>query len=111
MLGHNDIKTKELPVDLFAPIFESDAIMRINFSLSGICEGRTEAGDFIYVKGGYMSISKDSSPKTFSYPPGAYEGIELYIFRDALISDHPYFDLFGIMVEGLKDTYLSHSLH
>jgi len=110
MLGHNDIKTKELPVDLFAPIFETDAIMRINFSLSGICEVRTEAGDYIYVKGGYMSISIDPSPKTFSYPSGAYEGIELYIFRDALISDHPYFDLFGITVEGIKDTYLSHQL-
>ena len=110
MLGHNDIKTKELPVDLFAPIFETDAIMRINFSLSGICEVRTEAGDYIYVKGGYMSISRDSSPKTFSYPSGTYEGVELYIFRDALISDHPYFDLFGITVKDLKDTYLNHHL-
>jgi len=110
MLGHNDIKTKELPVDLFAPIFETDAIMRINFSLSGICEVRTEAGDYIYVKGGYMSISIDSSPKMFSYPSGSYEGIELYIFRDALISDHPYFDLFGITVKDLEDRYLSHQL-
>ena len=110
ILGHNDIKTKELPVDLFAPIFETDAIMRINFSLSGICEVRTEAGDYIYIKGGYMSISIDPSPKTFSYPSGTYEGIELYIFRDALISDHPYFDLFGITVEDLEDTYLNHQI-
>jgi len=110
MLGYNDIKTKELPNDLFAPIFDTDVIMRVNFTLSGVCEVRTEAGDYIYVKGGYMSISRDTSPKMFSYPAGAYEGIELYFFRDALQSDHPYFDLFDITVKDLEGTYLNHQL-
>ena len=57
-----------------------------------------------------MSISRDTSPKTFLYPSSNYEGVELYLFQDAFLSNHPFFDLFGITVQGLKDTYLKHQV-
>lgn len=110
MLGYNDIKTKELPQDLFAPIFDAQPVIRVNFSLSGVCEVRTEEGDYIYVKGGYMAISRDTSPKTFCYPTGNYEGIEIYLFEDALKPDHPFFDLFDISVSDFRKTYLIRQL-
>ena len=110
MLGYNDIKTKELPQDLFAPIFDTQPVIRVNFSLSGVCEVRTEEGDYIYVKGGYMAISRDTSPKTFCYPTGNYEGIEIYLFEDALKPDHPFFDLFDISVSDFRETYLIRQL-
>lgn len=108
LLGYNQIETRELPMAPFTPFFRSEIVMRVNFSLAGICEIRTKKGDYIYVKGGHVSISSDKAAKGFSYPTGFYTGIELYIQDEALKKLPDGFDPFGIDFGAIFSTYLRH---
>ncbi len=108
LLSYNEIKTKDIPSDSFAPLFTSKVFMRVNFSLVGICEVRMCGGNDIYVKGGTMAISRNDSPKTFSYPSDSYTGIELYVETEALDQMPEEFTRFGVHPEKIERLYLSH---
>lgn len=107
-LGYNQIETSELPLAPFSSFFRSPVVLRINFSLAGICEIRTKKGDYIYVKGGHMSIISDRAAKVFSYPTGFYAGIELYIQEEAMAKAPDGFDPFGIDFAAISSVYLRH---
>lgn len=107
LLGCNRIKTGDLPLEPFLPLFRGEIVLRINFSLDGICEVRTVGGEFIYVKGGYLSISRDRSAKAFRYPTASYTGIEIYIQSDAMEEPPDNLALFGIDLGGLREHYLA----
>lgn len=108
LLGFNQIKTRELP-----PAFPNVSLLtgrvayRINFSLEGICEIYTHAGNYIYFKGGCLALSKEGAVKPFSYPTNFYTGIEIYILEEALNANPETLTLLGIDLKRIYDRYLT----
>lgn len=108
LLGFNRIKTPELPpVFPNAALFTGRVVYRINFSLEGICEIYTHAGNYIYVKGGCVTLSRERAAKPFSYPTCFYTGIEIYILEEALDANPEPLTLFGIDLKRINDRYLT----
>ena len=108
LLGFNRIKTPELPpVFPNAALFTGRVVYRINFSLEGICEIYTHAGNYIYVKGGCVTLSRERAAKPFSYPTCFYTGIEIYILEEALDANPEPLTLFGIDLKRINERYLT----
>jgi len=74
-LAFNKIRATAIPG---GEVVESTGHLTINYCLDGICELLSESGRFVYLQGGDLSISNEASTSGFSYPSGAYDGLELF---------------------------------
>lgn len=82
------------------------SLFTINHTGSGICEMQTEDGNFIYVKGGTLCISRETARKQFRYPTGKYEGIEIYFLENCREDASSLLKEFGIDVDAILRRYL-----
>lgn len=59
-----------------------ESFITINHARSGVCEMQTDEGNYIYVKGGDICISREIPDRQFRFPTGQYEGIEICIIKE-----------------------------
>ena len=104
-LGFNQINTKALPVDKFAGLFDHKIICTINFGIMGICEIWSDKGNYLYMKGGNMSVSSESASVQFDYPTGFYSGAEIYITDDVFEKSGDLLDYWSIDLKTITDRW------
>lgn len=82
------------------------SLFTVNHTRSGICEMQTGEGNYIYVKGDTLCISRETAEKQFRYPTGRYEGIEIYFLENCEMDSSGLLKEFGIGVQDITSRYL-----
>lgn len=103
LIGCHQIKTKTLPK---MDIGKKRCILTVNQAERGICEMKTSDGNYVYVRGNNICISREWVDQYYRYPTGSYEGFEVYVLDD-FQKDHPLLKEFHIDLNDIMKNYLS----
>ena len=106
LLSDNIVGDSSLPM-AWPERLQSDNIVTINYSISGICELTSTHGNYIYVRGGWLSISSERTHDSFVFPTGSYRGIEVFLDPRRTDASHGTIATFGISADSIKSLYLT----
>lgn len=101
LLSFNDVHTASLPPMEFTP---AKNCITVNFAAFGTCELLSSAGNFIYVKGGNLVLSREKPAHPFHYPLGDFFGVEIYLLPEHI--DPNSLSPFHINAEDIQRNYL-----
>lgn len=103
LLSHVQIEASEWPN---SPVSENSHQLLFNYCMKGRCEMELDNGSFTFVSGGELSLDTHPAEKSFSYPGGYYEGIELFLDMDELEQKPPaLFHQVLFKISDLRDKY------
>ena len=90
---------------LNSPSTSRDQLL-MNYCIKGRCEVELDNGTFTFVSGGELALSTHPAKKSFIYPGGYYEGLELFINMEEAAQHPPsVFDIPILKMENLKKKY------
>ncbi len=102
LFAFNDVYTHNLPIltqQMESPVFT------INFATHGICGLYSTGGKYIYLRAGELMISNEQAAHAFEYPAGQYNGIEIYIMKEAFTHTEN-LEFFQIYLDQIQYAYL-----
>ena len=103
LLSHVQIEASQWPN---SPVSENHRLLLLNYCIKGRCEVELDNGSFTFVSGGELSLDTHSAEKSFSYPGGYYEGMELFLDIEALEKKPPtLFQKVLFRISDLQDKY------
>ena len=103
LLSHVQIEASQWPN---SPAPENHRLLLLNYCIKGRCEVELDNGSFTFVSGGELSLDTHSAEKSFSFPGGYYEGMELFLDIEELEKKPPtLFQKVLFRISDLPDKY------